>query len=40
VAALKASPAISDISAKLFDVMAYHSAVTRAPLDYAFAAAG
>ncbi len=40
VAALKASPAISDISAKLFDVMAYHSAVTRAPLDYAFEAAG
>ncbi len=36
VAALKASPAVSDISAKLFDVLAYHSAVTRAPLNYAF----
>ena len=36
VAALKASPAVSDISAKVFDVMAYHSAVTRAPLNYAF----
>jgi hypothetical protein len=32
VAALKASPAVSDISAKLFDVLEEHSAVTRAPL--------
>ena len=36
VAALKASPVLSKISAKVFDVMAYHSAVTRAPLNYAF----
>jgi len=36
VAALKASPAVSNISAKVFEVMAYHSAVTRAPLNYAF----
>src|SRR2546423_5804652 len=40
VGALKASPAVSDISAKVFDVMAYHSAVTRAPLNYAFESAG
>ncbi len=32
VAALKASPAVSDISAKLFDVLPEHSAITRAPL--------
>ena len=32
VAALKSSPAISDISAKLFDVMEKHSAITRGPL--------
>jgi hypothetical protein len=32
VAALKASPAVSDISAKLFDVMEDHSAITRGPL--------
>lgn len=36
VAALKASPAVSNISAKVFDVIAYHSAVTRAPLNYSF----
>jgi hypothetical protein len=40
VAALKASPVVSNISVKSFDVLAYHSAVTRAPLDYAFEAAG
>src|SRR5437868_10083577 len=40
VAALKASRAVSDISAKVFDVMQYHSAVTRAPLNYAFESAG
>jgi len=40
VASLKASPAVSNISAKLFDVMAYHSAVTRAPLNYTFETAG
>jgi len=32
VAALKASPAITDISAKLFDVLEEHTAVTRGPL--------
>lgn len=32
VAGLKASPAVSDISAKLFDVLPDHSAITRAPL--------
>jgi hypothetical protein len=35
VAALKASPAISDISAKTFDVLEEHSAITRAPLTFA-----
>jgi len=40
VAALKASPVISDISAKLFDVMEEHSAVTRAPLNHVLASAG
>jgi hypothetical protein len=35
VAALKSSPAVSNISAKLFDVMAEHSAITRAPLSVA-----
>jgi hypothetical protein len=40
VASLKASPVVSNISVKSFDVLAYHSAVTRAPLDYAFEAAG
>ena len=39
VAALKSSPAISDISAKLFDVMPDHSAITRAPLSSGLAAA-
>lgn len=32
VAALKASPAVSNISAKLFDVITEHSAITRSPL--------
>ena len=32
VAALKASPAVSDISAKLFDVLESHTAITRGPL--------
>jgi hypothetical protein len=32
VAALKASPAVSNISAKMFSVLADHSGVTRAPL--------
>lgn len=40
VASLKSSPAISNISAKLFDVLGEHSAVTRAPLNYAFESAG
>lgn len=40
VTALKSSPAISNISAKLFDVMGEHSAITRAPLSSAFASAG
>ena len=40
VAALKASPAVSNISAKTFDVLADHSAVTRAPLTAAEASAG
>lgn len=40
VAALKASPVVSNISAKLFDVMTEHSTVTRAPLDYAFETTG
>jgi len=39
VAALKSSPAVSDISAKLFDVMPDHSAITRAPLSSGLAAA-
>jgi hypothetical protein len=38
VAALKASPVISNISAKMFDVLADHSAITRAPLTAAVAA--
>src|SRR5258705_4908602 len=37
VAALKASPAVSNISAKSFDVLADHSAITRAPLTAAVA---
>src|SRR4051812_6066394 len=40
VTALKASPAVSNISAKPFDVLADHSAVTRAPLTAAEASAG
>lgn len=40
VASLKASPVVSNISVKLFDVMPEHSAVTRAPLNPAFASAG
>jgi hypothetical protein len=35
VASLKASPAVSNISAKLFDVLESHSAITRAPLKQA-----
>lgn len=40
VAALKASPVISNISAKVFDVLEEHSAVTRAPLTHTLASAG
>lgn len=40
VSALKASPAVSNISAKTFDVLAEHSAVTRAPLSATVASAG
>jgi hypothetical protein len=40
VAALKASPAVSNISAKMFDVLGEHSAITRAPLTTAVASAG
>jgi|SRR5215216_2060854 len=32
VAAMKSSPAISNISAKLFDVLESHTAITRGPL--------
>jgi hypothetical protein len=32
VAALKASPAVSNISAKLFDVLERHTAITRGPV--------
>ena len=32
VAALKASPAVSNISAKLFDVLEGHTAITRGPV--------
>ena len=32
VAALKSSPAVSNISAKLFDVLESHTAITRGPL--------
>jgi hypothetical protein len=39
VAGLKANSAFSNISAKLFDVLPEHSAITRAPLT-AFAATG
>ena len=38
VAALKASPAISNISAKLFDVLEGHTAITRGPVEPAIAA--
>jgi hypothetical protein len=40
VTALKESPAVSNISAKSFDVLPDHSAVTRAPLTAAVASAG
>jgi hypothetical protein len=40
VAALKASPAVSNISAKMFDVLPEHSAITRAPLTAALETAG
>ena len=33
VAALKSSPAISNISAKLFDVLEAHTAITRGPVN-------
>jgi len=33
VAALKASPGISNISAKLFDVLESHTAITKGPLN-------
>ena len=32
VAALKASPAVSDITAKLFDVLESHTVITRGPV--------
>lgn len=32
VAALKSAPVVSNISAKLFDIMERHSAITRAPI--------
>jgi hypothetical protein len=37
VATLKASPVVSDISAKVFDVLEEHSAITRAPLNQVLA---
>lgn len=37
VAALKASPVVSNISAKMFEIMGEHSAITRAPLAAAVA---
>ena len=40
VASLKASPAVSNISAKMFDVLPEHSAITRGPLTAAFETAG
>lgn len=40
IAALKSSPVVSNISAKLFDVLEQHSAITRAPLNPTFASAG
>lgn len=33
VAALKASPAVSNISAKLFDVLEAHTAITKGPVE-------
>jgi hypothetical protein len=33
VAALKSSPAVSNISAKLFDVLESHTAITRGPVE-------
>jgi hypothetical protein len=39
VAALKASPAVSNISAKMFSILGDHSAITRAPLTGAVVAA-
>ena len=38
VAGLKASPAVSNISAKMFSVLGDHSAITRAPLATSVAA--
>lgn len=38
VDALKGSPAVSNISAKLFDVMVEHSVITRGPVGNALAA--
>src|SRR3954471_11110137 len=38
VAALKASPVVSNINAKVFEVMGPHSAITRAPLKPGLAA--
>ena len=40
VAALKASPAVSNISAKMFSLLGDHSAITRGPLTAAVASAG
>ena len=40
VASLKASPAVSNISAKMFDVLPEHTAITRGPLTAAFETAG
>jgi putative monooxygenase ydhR len=40
VAALKASPAVSNISAKMFDVLPEHSAITRGPLAVALETPG
>jgi hypothetical protein len=34
VAGLKASPAVSNISAKLFDVLESHTAITKGPVNY------
>lgn len=40
VASLKSSPVISNITAKLFDVMEEHSAITRAPVSHALETVG